>query len=162
MNTFIKGDGGAVGLTDNPSILLQWMVARPEVTGTIQEFEIVSKKSDDTCHQWPNKCPSLVHQRCLLLGRCNGKSWEFTWREKEKTRTWLYSTQKRLLGLQLLTQSERWSRQEGSNLKFSQENASLREPRQWKIPHQEISWLCMVLQLWEEYPRRSRNWSLSN
>ena len=27
---YIKGDGGAVGLTDNPSALRRWMVAGPE------------------------------------------------------------------------------------------------------------------------------------
>lgn len=30
-NACIKGDGGAVGLTDNPSALRRWMVAGPEV-----------------------------------------------------------------------------------------------------------------------------------
>ena len=30
-NAYIKGDGGAVGLTDNPSALRRWMVAGPEV-----------------------------------------------------------------------------------------------------------------------------------
>ncbi|KAK0146492.1 hypothetical protein N1851_014183 [Merluccius polli] len=39
MNACIKGDGGAVGLTDNPSALLRWMVAGPEVARLIQEFE---------------------------------------------------------------------------------------------------------------------------
>ena len=50
MNACIKGDGGAVGLTDNPSVLLRWMVAGPEVARSIQEFEISSKKSDNTRH----------------------------------------------------------------------------------------------------------------
>ena len=30
-NAYIKGDGGAVGLTDNPDALQRWMVAGPEV-----------------------------------------------------------------------------------------------------------------------------------
>ena len=50
MDACIKGDGGAVGLTDNPSALLRWMVAGPEDARSIQEFEIGSKKSDNTCH----------------------------------------------------------------------------------------------------------------
>ena len=50
MNACIKGDGGAVGLTDNPSALLRWMVAGPEVARSIQEFEVSSKKSDNTHH----------------------------------------------------------------------------------------------------------------
>ena len=50
MNACIKRDGGAVGLTDIPSALLRWMVAGPEVARSIQEFEIGSKKSDNTRH----------------------------------------------------------------------------------------------------------------
>ena len=37
-NALIKGDGGAVGLTDNPSALLRWMIAGPEVARAIEEF----------------------------------------------------------------------------------------------------------------------------
>ena len=37
-NAAIKGDGGAVGLTDNPSALRRWMVAGPEVARLIEEF----------------------------------------------------------------------------------------------------------------------------
>ena len=38
-NALIKGDGGAVGLTDNPSALRRWMIAGPEIAAAIQEFE---------------------------------------------------------------------------------------------------------------------------
>ena len=38
-NAFVKGDGGAVGLTENPSALQRWMVAGPEVARVIKEFE---------------------------------------------------------------------------------------------------------------------------
>ncbi len=37
-NALIKGEGGAVGLTDNPSALRRWMVAGPEVARVIEEF----------------------------------------------------------------------------------------------------------------------------
>ena len=37
-NALIKGDGGAVGLIDNPSALLRWMIAGPEVARAIEEF----------------------------------------------------------------------------------------------------------------------------
>ena len=37
-NALIKGDGGAVGLTDNPSALLRWMIAGPEVARALEEF----------------------------------------------------------------------------------------------------------------------------
>ena len=38
-NAHIKNNGGAVGLTDNPSALQHWMVARPEVARVIAEFQ---------------------------------------------------------------------------------------------------------------------------
>lgn len=38
-NACIKGDGGAVGLTDNPNALRRWMVAGPEVAKAIEEFQ---------------------------------------------------------------------------------------------------------------------------
>lgn len=42
-NAAIKGDGGAIGLTDNPSALQRWMVAGPEVARLIEEFRIRNK-----------------------------------------------------------------------------------------------------------------------
>ena len=42
-NALIKGDGGAVGLTDNPPALRRWMIAGPEVARVIEEFHD---------HQW--------------------------------------------------------------------------------------------------------------
>ena len=50
MNACIKGDGGAVGLTENPSALLRWMVAGPEIARCIQEFEVREEKGEKTCH----------------------------------------------------------------------------------------------------------------
>ncbi|KAG7160899.1 hypothetical protein Hamer_G007673 [Homarus americanus] len=38
-NACIKGDGGAVGLTNNPSALRRWMVSGPEVARVIEEFK---------------------------------------------------------------------------------------------------------------------------
>lgn len=38
-NANVKGDGGAVGLTENPSVLRRLMVAGPEVARVITEFE---------------------------------------------------------------------------------------------------------------------------
>ena len=37
-NAYIKGDGGAIGLTDNPNALRRWMIAGPEVARIIEEF----------------------------------------------------------------------------------------------------------------------------
>ena len=38
-NACVKGDGEAVGLTDDPSALRRWMVAGPEIARMIDEFE---------------------------------------------------------------------------------------------------------------------------
>ncbi|CAH0381202.1 unnamed protein product [Bemisia tabaci] len=38
-NSRVKGDGGAVGLTENSDELRRWMVAGPEISRVIQEFE---------------------------------------------------------------------------------------------------------------------------
>ena len=37
-NAPIKGDGGAIGLTNNPSALQRWMVAGLQVSRTVEEF----------------------------------------------------------------------------------------------------------------------------
>lgn len=49
VNALVKGDGGAVGLTNNPSALRRWMVAGPEICRMIREFE------ESTCHEDPLK-----------------------------------------------------------------------------------------------------------
>lgn len=38
-NEVIKGDGGAVGLTESPTALRRWMVAGPEIARVVKEFE---------------------------------------------------------------------------------------------------------------------------
>ena len=38
-NKCVKGDGGAIGLTENPMQLLRWMISGPEETRVIGEFE---------------------------------------------------------------------------------------------------------------------------
>ena len=40
----MKGDGGAVGLTENPAALRRWMVSGPEMARLIGEFEVSTKK----------------------------------------------------------------------------------------------------------------------
>ena len=39
VNAGVKGEGGAVGLTENPAALRRWMVAGPELSRMIAEFE---------------------------------------------------------------------------------------------------------------------------
>lgn len=47
-NACVKGDGCAVGLTENPSALRRWMVAGPEVARVIAEFEASSSHQNKT------------------------------------------------------------------------------------------------------------------
>lgn len=42
-NAVIKGDGGAVGVTEDPAALRCWMVAGPEVTHLLAVYEEVSE-----------------------------------------------------------------------------------------------------------------------
>ena len=35
----IKGDGGAIGLTEDPAVLRRWMVAGPEVSRRVAAYE---------------------------------------------------------------------------------------------------------------------------
>ena len=39
MNAYVKGTGGVVGLTENNQALLRWMIAGPEITRVVAEFE---------------------------------------------------------------------------------------------------------------------------
>ena len=39
LNSEVKGEGGAVGLTESPSALGRWMVGGPEVARMTREFE---------------------------------------------------------------------------------------------------------------------------
>jgi hypothetical protein len=40
----VKGDGGAIGLTENSNQFLLWMVSGPEKARALQEFERVRDK----------------------------------------------------------------------------------------------------------------------
>ena len=39
INDLIKGDGGIIGITDNPSALIKWITAGPEISRIVDEFE---------------------------------------------------------------------------------------------------------------------------
>ena len=53
VNAIVKGEGGAVGLTENPAALRRWMVAGPELSRMVQEFEggNSSKEENVTHHE---------------------------------------------------------------------------------------------------------------
>ena len=54
-NASVKGDGGAVGLTENPAALRRWMVSGPEMARVIAEFQATAdtrtKKTDFKHHE---------------------------------------------------------------------------------------------------------------
>ena len=50
VNAGVKSEGGTVGLTENPAALKRWMVAGPEITRMIQEFEGDSSTTDEYDH----------------------------------------------------------------------------------------------------------------
>ena len=60
-NKIIKGDGGAVGLTENPSQLLRWMVSGPEVARVIDEF----KSSEEQTKKQQSEGPDFRHHEIL-------------------------------------------------------------------------------------------------
>ena len=39
LNKCIKGDGGVLGLTEDPAALQRWMLAGPEISWVVDEFE---------------------------------------------------------------------------------------------------------------------------
>ena len=41
-NVIVKGEGGALAVTEDPSALQRWMVARPEVNRLTAEYEHIS------------------------------------------------------------------------------------------------------------------------
>lgn len=49
-NASVKGDGGAIGLTDDEHALRRWMIAGPEVARLIQEFETKVETDDNPLH----------------------------------------------------------------------------------------------------------------
>ena len=71
-NAHIEVDGGAVGLTDNPSALLCWMIAGPEVARAIAEFQAGHEhwgKRVDTRHhdQTPGVQTLFTKNVCSLV-----------------------------------------------------------------------------------------------
>ena len=43
-NEFIKGEGGVIGITENPNALLRWMVAGPDLARMVAEIERVEEE----------------------------------------------------------------------------------------------------------------------
>ncbi|CAH1160137.1 unnamed protein product [Phaedon cochleariae] len=64
-NAIIKGEGGAVGLTENPSALRRWTVAGPEVARIVVQFEnmIDSSTSENTRHHDENQATQRLFEQ---------------------------------------------------------------------------------------------------
>lgn len=47
-NALIKGDGGAIGVTEDPSALRRWMFGGPEVSHLVAKYDVLSGAKDAT------------------------------------------------------------------------------------------------------------------
>jgi len=55
-NKVIKGDGGAVDILGNKTALLKWMIAGPEISRMVREFEMTSARRDNANATSHNQC----------------------------------------------------------------------------------------------------------
>ena len=65
-NEFVKGSGGAVGLTENPSAFRRWMVAGPEKARILTEFEsqfLESKEHSNQQHEQSHSTQQLFKKQ---------------------------------------------------------------------------------------------------
>jgi hypothetical protein len=58
-NEMVKGDGGAIGLTENPQALRRWMIGGPQIARRVQEFENVDQPSATGQSKHHELVPSL-------------------------------------------------------------------------------------------------------
>ena len=49
-NAVIKADGGAIGVTKDPSALRRWLIAGPEVSQLVAQYEIASEAKETVVH----------------------------------------------------------------------------------------------------------------
>lgn len=80
-NAVIKGDGGAIGVTEDPSALRRWMVAGPEVSRLVSEYEAASEAKDATVntsiHEQTMKTPKEFLYKAVKLTRTVGDGQSF-------------------------------------------------------------------------------------
>ena len=50
VNALVKGQGGAVGLTENPAAVIRWMVAGHKLSRMVEEFEGSFTVSEERDH----------------------------------------------------------------------------------------------------------------
>lgn len=69
-NELVKGSGGAVGLTENPSAFRRWMVAGPEQARILTEFEsqfLESEEHNNQQHEQSYSAQQLFHKQVKSL-----------------------------------------------------------------------------------------------
>ena len=68
LNDLIKGDGGAIGLTENPQALERWMTAGPEFCRAIQEFQnsFQTSRSSSTRHHDQNRSTQREYMKDVV------------------------------------------------------------------------------------------------
>ena len=69
-NAILKGEGGAVGVTENPNTLLRWMMAGSELARLVNEFE--ADMNREANHQMPATSHHIKYTRVFrhLFSRC--------------------------------------------------------------------------------------------
>ena len=72
-NAVIKGDGEAIGLTEDPTALRRWMVAGPDVSGLVTGYEAVSRAEDATTSSRHHE-PTERAQKAFHCTTGDGKS----------------------------------------------------------------------------------------
>ena len=62
-NELVKGSGGAVGLTENPSAFRKWMIAGPEQARLLKEFEreLSMEENNEYHHHEEGFCTQDIH-----------------------------------------------------------------------------------------------------
>lgn len=63
----LTGNGGAIGITDNPAALLRWTLAGPETSRSIQEFEDTNfQNSNSNCNRFHHEQTTATQTRFLI------------------------------------------------------------------------------------------------
>ena len=61
-NAVINADGGAISVTEDPSALRRWMVAGPEVSQLVAQYEIASEAKETVVHTNHHEQTAKVQQ----------------------------------------------------------------------------------------------------
>ena len=64
-NELIKGEGGVIGITENPNALLRWMEAGPELARMVAEFERLEEDHITNQTRNPHHEQSSASQKCF-------------------------------------------------------------------------------------------------